>query len=655
MNLRRFVPFAAATLVSLMLPVGSARAAGSNASPMLTVVDQSFNVSESTTLRLAFTAPAGVLTDPGDTVEVMVHRRVATRDSLVGLAEGTVMTAVTDTWSSRISRVSVSGGVATLAVPTSAVTTSPGSLGIPFDGIYPVTIRVRHDAKVKASVLTFIHRRTAETAAQPTVPAGVLVRLVAPPSIGTDGTTTLNDSVRAEISRFVGFLRGTRTAVTVSVRPEVVAALAQSNRDAGLFADLAAVLRTRSVTTTPFVPLDASMFVEMGLQNEFVDQLRAGEDTLNRLLPGVPIQRGTWIADSPLSADAVDLLRRAGIVSIILAPSAQKSVSAQAPLSVLLRPATRSGSFMSVVSVDARAANGMGSRPATVSGVQAGYRAAAELIVERDMLLAAGRTPGSVRLLLSSGDGSIPSDGSVSVAMNALVGSGKVAFRDLAVPEQVGASTPVMAFPKRVATQAPARAGGIEQARRELAATISMTDAADPRRDIWNNMLALGESSVPGAASYITGVRTQLTLARSAVTVNTPKTITLSDRRGTVRIQLRNKSDRPLTVRVRLYSAKLKIDQPVREVALTARGTTEVRVDASTRTSGRFPLSVRVTTPDGLLEVVPYITITAKMTGFSGLGQVIGISLLLIVLAWWWSHWRRSRLAAAGASTVPPQ
>ena len=655
MRYRGIGHFVATALLAISLPVSSARAAAGAEVAPLSIIDQSFNIGESTTLRIAFTARTGLLADPSDTIDVQVHRRVATRDSLVGLAEGTVDTAVTDTWSTTVANASVTDGRATISVPTSSTPARASTLGIPFDGVYPLTVRVLHAGKVTASVLTFVHRRTAETAAQPQVPAGVLVRLVAAPSIGTDGTTSLNSAVRAEISRFVDFLRGTRINVTVSVRPEVVAALANSGEDAALFERLATVLRSRTVTTTAFAPLDASMFVVMGMQDEFIDQLRAGEDTLNRLLPGVPIQRGTWITDSPLSSGAVALLRRAGIVSILLAPSAQLKLSAQAPLSVLSRPNSRTGEFVSVISVDARAAHGMGSRASHVTGVQAGYRAAAELIVERDMLLASGRTAGSIRLLVSSVDGSIPSDGSVSVAMNALSGSGKVGFRDLSVPEQVGVSTPVIAFPARVTTQASTRGGGIEQALKEFEATLSMTDAADPRRGTWNNMLAVGESSVSGAASYITGVRTQLALARSAVTVNTPKTITLSDRRGTVRIQLRNKSGYPLTVRVRLYSAKLKIDEPVRNVTLAARGTTEVQVDASTRTSGRFPLSVRVTTPDGRLEVVPFITITAKMTGFSGLGQVIGISLLLVVLAWWWSHWRRSRLAAAGASTVPRQ
>jgi hypothetical protein len=137
--------------------------------------------------------------------------------------------------------------------------------------------------------------------------------------------------------------------------------------------------------------------------------------------------------------------------------------------------------------------------------------------------------------------------------------------------------------------------------------------------------------------------------------VTTPGSITLSGRQGAIRIQLRNDSDQSLTVKVRMASAKLDLTQPVRLITLAAGSTTEVEVAAGTRTNGRFPISVRVTTPEGGLEVVPYITITAKVNAIAGFGQLLSISLLLIILAWWWSHWRRSRLQAATATTVSDQ
>ena len=67
-------------------------------------------------------------------------------------------------------------------------------------------------------------------------------------------------------------------------------------------------------------------------------------------------------------------------------------------------------------------------------------------------------------------------------------------------------------------------------------------------------------------------------------------------------------------------------------------------VPAVARTNGSFPVIVRLITPEGALDVAPTVTITARVTAVAGLGQLISISLLLVLLAWWWSHRRKARL-----------
>jgi hypothetical protein len=59
-----------------------------------------------------------------------------------------------------------------------------------------------------------------------------------------------------------------------------------------------------------------------------------------------------------------------------------------------------------------------------------------------------------------------------------------------------------------------------------------------------------------------------------------------------------------------------------------------------------------VATPQGNLEVVPLITIRAKVTAIAGFGQFVSISFLLILLAWWWSHRRSARRDQSEATTV---
>jgi hypothetical protein len=87
-------------------------------------------------------------------------------------------------------------------------------------------------------------------------------------------------------------------------------------------------------------------------------------------------------------------------------------------------------------------------------------------------------------------------------------------------------------------------------------------------------------------------------------------------------------------------------------VKLVAGGTTEVKIEAGTRSNGRFPIGVRVTTPEGNLEVVPYIRVTARMNAIAGFGQYLSLFLLMLVLLWWWTHWRRARIQRARGTTV---
>jgi hypothetical protein len=179
---------------------------------------------------------------------------------------------------------------------------------------------------------------------------------------------------------------------------------------------------------------------------------------------------------------------------------------------------------------------------------------------------------------------------------------------------------------------------------------ISQTDA---RRDLWAHLLALGESSRTSSAQrYLDGLAAILLSTRQAITINTPETITLSGRDSIIRLQIRNNSSASLTIRLQLTSSKLNLDTPDRLVELNPESTTDIEVPAQALSNGRFPISMTVTTPSGNVDVVPRTTITARVNALAGYGQLVSISLLLVLGAWWWSHWRKGKLAAARATTV---
>ena len=104
------------------------------------------------------------------------------------------------------------------------------SLSIPFEGVYPLTIRLvdSQTGEVITSVLTFLNRRDPKLAV-PVVPISTVVALTSPPSLTTDGTSIITDNARDAVTRLVDFLTTFRLPVTISIQPEIIASFANSS------------------------------------------------------------------------------------------------------------------------------------------------------------------------------------------------------------------------------------------------------------------------------------------------------------------------------------------------------------------------------------------------------------------------------------------
>ena len=623
--------------------------------PELKIVSQPFNVFTTVNARFVLSPNLDTFVAADDRLEFLLHRRVASRDSFRSIADGDVIPAVTDSISFRMSRITRDyAGHLIAVVPITTSDKQGASLSIPFEGVYPLTIRVvdSETGDVVTSVLTFLNRRdtTLET---PVVPFSTIVSLTGPPSLLPDGTSVITDSARDSVTRLVAFLTTFRSPVTISIQPEIIASFANSSlpTDVELFTKLRDLLRQHTIVNTTFTPSNPSLFAAMNLSGEFRAQLKFGEKTLNRLLPGVTIQRHTWIAMDNVDPPAMSVLKSAGITSVILMPSAQSLVTSERSLSLLGRVTRAGKEFISVVSPLNGATQSKHAQPA--GSERLAYKIAAELLVERDDLLAQENLPTEIKMGVVASFHDAAESGAVVTATKAVSQSGGFSMSDFGGTFVVNPITPAVAFAKNSTSFDISRAGSIRATRRDLDATKSMLGPEDVRRETWPSRFSLGTSTItnsPGA--YITSLRTTMRAVRDAVTVTTPKSVTLSSQTAAIRIQVRNDSDQDLTVRVRLTSAKLTLTDPSRIVVLTKGGTTELNVSATTRASGAIPISIWVSTPDGNESVVDPITISANVNAIAGYGQLISVSLLLVLLAWWWSNRRSARRERLNTTTV---
>jgi hypothetical protein len=131
---------------------------------------------------------------------------------------------------------------------------------------------------------------------------------------------------------------------------------------------------------------------------------------------------------------------------------------------------------------------------------------------------------------------------------------------------------------------------------------------------------------------------------RDAVVLPEPFTFTLTGRSGTIEVRIGNTSPGPLTVDLRLESPKVLFPEGDQTVMLRPGEQNSVVVPVEARSNGTSPITLTVSTPAGEQLAEP-VTLTSRVTGFTGLGQVLTGGFILVLLTWWFAHWRAKRRA----------
>lgn len=660
-RIRRFGAWA---LVAGVMFAGSPAAAsgvGERAASSLSIVSQPFVISANFNPRFVIQASSDLLSRRGTRLEFNLHRRVSSRESFVAVANRVVTTAVIDTVSFSTYFVERTNGLLSPTVPILVNDSSARSLSVRYEGVYPLTVRIVDDASGKelASTMTFVYRRDAVVDRDP-VSATALLNVTTVPSFAPDGTIAITPEARSTVQSAIDLLSATTEPVTVCLQPELVAAFGATTDagDAQLFSDLRAALRGRSVLASPFAPLDPSWLGTHGMSAEFLRQTQLGRAVMRRFLPDTTVNDTVWLATAPLNDRALSTLRAAGVGTIVMTSEARGSVQSEAPPAIVTHPGDSPHKSLVIVGADPEISTLLDGK--SEGGPQLGVRIAAEALVEAHDLLVAGFKPEHIRIVVSSPRGAVYDVAAVRTALKALGTSPGVVVVNEADKTLGGPQPWASVFPTNGLAGDRELAAAVKAARNRVDAVMSMLDGADPRRDAWAYILAISESTTaPTPGTYVDALRTALNQTLDVISVNTQGNVNLSSRRGAIRIQLRNDSATDLTVRVTVASTKLSIAQPTQTVTLKAGSTTDVKTEATTRTNGRFPVTVRVLTPEGGLQILPPITITAQVSAIAGFGQLISVTLLLVLLAWWWSHRRRTgteeSAAASAGTTVDPQ
>jgi hypothetical protein len=176
----------------------------------------------------------------------------------------------------------------------------------------------------------------------------------------------------------------------------------------------------------------------------------------------------------------------------------------------------------------------------------------------------------------------------------------------------------------------------LDEARHELGTYRSMLVGSSPLPHELETSLLVSESSAfpsgsESGAGFVTGVRERLQQEFRKVGLETAPLFTLPSRGGNIPVGVTSTTGYPIRVQVRLISNHLDISREVQRVEVSHRTVLPFRVHA--KTTGRFPVQIRILTPSGFTLDTRQIVV--RSTAYNLVALLITIGAGAFLLLWW--------------------
>jgi len=562
-------------------------------------------------------------------------------------------------------------GTASLAldIDTDVVDSIETRLKLDQPGIYPLRIQLLlvddSNEDLITTAGTVVQRIAgavdADVATAPPIDLAVVTVTPGPPP---DADEALLERTRTQLDAAIELASAIDAPVTLEVPPTLIAEEAATPSGAER---LAVALADDELVALPIVPLDVSSAVAAGQADSYTRLLGAGEDLLTAAVPTTPSRRDIWLTNDRLSAGGAQLLRDLGTRFIVIpADLYTETIDDDLPPSDLfVEAALPDGATLPFLVVGplaeeltVQAADRILARSTTAEWA---VSTLGELLVEQaDADTATSSAfdqptspPRRSRVLttpdLESPDarliGALEELATTTPAVRFSPASALVGLTDVLLDDD---DTPVtIQLPDVAGPPLETRVELIALTRLELASAASMLPDDDPRITAWSatldTLISTGytDAQAQAIAAELIADADSLT---AAVELPQPFTFTLTGRRGTIEVRIGNTRDEPLDVIVSLDSEKVTFPEGDQRVTLRPLDETSLFVPVEAESNGTSPISLVVSTPAGQPLEDP-VTLTARVSALTGLGQVLTGGLIVVLLTWWFTHWRSRRRA----------
>jgi hypothetical protein len=651
------------------LPAASPAAAATSTSALRLVSQTAWTLTgQPLTMRVGIAA--GQPLDQLD-LSLKVHRAVRFRSqfepTLEGLSLGDVRVTLPDTAVSTLPPDAQGAQTLTLELPT----LDPG--------VYPVEVLLRNrvGGSLVGSFVTYLIR-VEDQVTEPLRVAWVQP-VGAGPATQFDRTFQLDPAQASSITQVTSALIAHPSfPATLDITPETAAASVASGRAdlAGALAKL--VTPSRTLLSSPYVDVDASRLVDLGLGDDLVNQRVEGDKVLTSVIGRAGDPR-SWSSDTALSGAALGRLIQMGVTTVVVPEAGlvplDRAVTGGVTLEKPFSLAADDEHAVNAVSVD----QGLTAHFAGDDPVLSAQQLLADLaVLYRD-------TPLSVRGVAIRP----PRDWAASAALLNPV------FDAFAIP-----GAPVRAVTvDQLVSEVPAlqKANGSAVVRTTLPTgdqnplPEASIDAGVGDQIRATHVEVKGVRSLTGPATDLSGIERQLLVAeadgltstrrrgltaavdraagaiRDRVHLIPGRTFRLTARKGTIPLTLVNDNPFPVTVTLDLSSDKLEFvevggpegtdrsRQQFADLVLNANQHRVVTVPVQARASAAFPLRADLRSPSGDLDL-DRVQFTVVSTAVPGVGIALSIGAGLVLVWWWVRHWRRTRaLQSEGESDEPDE
>ncbi|MEY2475550.1 MAG: hypothetical protein QOG87_865 [Actinomycetota bacterium] len=643
---RLSVAVIATLLVALVVP---AAAGAQGARPALRLASQTAWVGRGDVFRVGLTADDGGRS--GLEVTVSVHRPLTSRTEFERTLEGTIQGSAFKTATADLSELRPEPGSVfrvELQVQDPDQPRDPTRIALRGAGVYPVRVELGEagGGRVLSSFVTHLVY-VPDPVDGPQLSLAWVAPVHAKPGRQPDGDRRLPAATSSALATLATELEQRHELpVTLAPTPETLDSLGPGSRSADLetLARLARVARMprHQVVGGTYVPAPLSLFADP-LQAEGTASVATGNERLDALLETRPDGR-TRVVSGGVTEAGLARLRDQQVDKVVLPESELAPVPGQrVTLAQPFEVGARQGRRVQAGAADGGLADHFRSG---VAPVLAAHHLLADLAViyfdfpgrTRGVVAVPPRTwvPGAA-FLAAFLDGLATSPLVDAVTLDeyfaipaASVARGRPLVRTLAADATGGPTLPVAT---------------IRSARARLDAFGALLDANEPIHSRLDRTLLVAPSldlRPAERAAYANGVIGQVNGELGKIHGPAQRSITLTARRGRIPVTVQKDVSYPVRIVIRVEGDQLQFPGgATRSLRLTRRNTTEL-FTVQARSSGAFPLTVTLESPDGRLTLSTS-RFTVRSTAASGLGVVLSVGAGAVLLAWWARSFSRRR------------